>query len=404
MYPLSEHLVSIHFNSADSHSRFFTSRLKADRQMSEHWIAERMHNIDASGIRKVFDLAAKLTDPINLSIGQPHFDTPEAIKTAVKNAIDSGKNAYSQTQGVGPFRERIQADVDAMYGHKDRKALVTSGTSGALNMALSTLVGPGDEVIVFDPWFVMYKHLTTLAGGKVVEISTYPDFRIDIEKVRRAITDRTKVILFNSPSNPTGVVATASEVEGLAKLAAEKDICLISDEIYSSFCYDGPLARPAVHNDQTLVIDGFSKSHSMTGHRVGFCHGPAHIIEQMTKLQQFTFVCAPHPSQWGALAGVDVDISHHVEDYRNKRNLVRDALKDRYRIEGADGAFYMFIEAPGDEDDPNRGTSFVRRALEKNLLIIPGNVFSSRDTHFRISYAATDETLKRGIDVLLSLA
>lgn len=372
--------------------------------MSDHWIADRMHHIDASGIRKVFDLAAKLTDPVNLSIGQPHFDTPEPIKQAVKDAIDGGRNAYSQTQGIGPLRERLQSDIDAMYGQPDRKLLITSGTSGALNMALSTLVGPGDEVIVFDPWFVMYKHLTTLAGGKVVEISTYPDFRIDLNRVRDAITDRTKVILFNSPANPTGVVASAEEVEGLAKLAAEKDVCLISDEIYSSFSYDGPLARPAVHNDQTLVIDGFSKSHSMTGHRVGFCHGPAHVIEQMTKLQQFTFVCAPHPSQWGALAGADVDVTPFVEDYRRKRDLVRDALADDFTIHGGDGAFYFFIEAPGDASNEHRGTEFVRRALEKNLLIIPGNVFSSSDTHFRISYAATDETLARGIEILQSLA
>lgn len=371
--------------------------------MSASWIADRMHKIDASGIRKVFDLAANLKDPINLSIGQPHFDTPEPIKAAVKNAIDSGKNAYSQTQGIAPLRERLQADVDAMYGHSDRKTLVTSGTSGALNLALSTLVGPGDEVIVFDPWFVMYKHLTTLAGGNVVQISTYPDFRIDINKVREAITDRTKVILFNSPANPTGVVATEEEVVALAKLAAERDICLISDEIYSSFCYDGPMARPAFFNDQTLVIDGFSKSHSMTGHRVGFCHGPAHIIEQMTKLQQFTFVCAPHPSQWGALAACDCDISCYVDDYRRKRDHIRSALSEKYTIHGADGAFYLFVEAPGDPESPTRGTDFVKRALEKNLLIIPGNVFSRQDTHFRISYAAKDETLDRGIEVLLSL-
>lgn len=372
--------------------------------MSSRWIAERMHKIDASGIRKVFDLAAQLKDPINLSIGQPHFDTPESVKTAVKNAIDSGKNAYSQTQGIAPLRERLQHDVDAMYGHSDRKLLVTSGTSGALNMALSTLVGPGDEVIVFSPWFVMYKHLTTLVGGKVVEISTYPDFRIDVEKVKSAITDRTKVILFNSPSNPTGAVSSEAEVEALARLAAEHDICLISDEIYSAFCYDGPLARPAFTNDQVLVIDGFSKSHSMTGHRVGFCHGPAHVVEQMTKLQQFTFVCAPHPSQWGALAAIDVDITPYVDDYRRKRDLVRDTLREKYTVQGGDGAFYLFVEAPGDPDDPQRGTNFVKRALEKSLLIIPGNVFSSEDSHFRISYAATDETLKRGLDVLMSLA
>lgn len=365
--------------------------------MSERWISERLQNIDASGIRKVFDLAASMTDPINLSIGQPHFDTPEPIKQAFKQAIDHGYNAYSQTQGIKPLIARIQQDVDAAYGHTDRKVFISSGTSGALMMALSTLVNPGDEVIVFDPWFVMYKHLTTLAGGKVVQIDTYPDFRIDVEKVRAAITPRTKVILCNSPANPTGYVATAEEMQGLAELAAERDIALISDEIYRQFCYDQEFVSPALWNDQTIVIDGFSKSHSMTGHRVGFCHGPQLVIQQMLKLQQFTFVCSPHPAQWAALTACDVDMSQEVADYKQKRDFLLSALKD-YEIHGAGGAFYLFVKAPW-----GTGTEFVKAAIERNLLIIPGNVFSRIDTHFRISYAAEQKTLERGAEVLQSL-
>src|SRR5580700_5994991 len=134
------------------------------------FVSRRALGVDASGIRKVFDLAAKMKDPINLSIGQPHFDTPEPIKQALYRAVAEGKNAYSQTQGIAPLLEKIQHSVDAQYGHADRKAFISSGTSGGLMLALSVLVDPGDEVIVFDPWFVMYKHLTTLAGGKVVEI------------------------------------------------------------------------------------------------------------------------------------------------------------------------------------------------------------------------------------------
>lgn len=365
--------------------------------MSEHWISDRLRKIDASGIRKVFDLAANMTNPINLSIGQPHFDTPEPIKEAFKKAIDDGKNAYSQTQGIKPLIDRLQADIDSQYGHDDRKVFISSGTSGALMLALCTLINPGDEVIVFDPWFVMYKHLTTLAGGKVVEIDTYPDFRIDLDKVADAITERTKVILCNSPSNPTGYVATPEEMQGLAELALKHDIALISDEIYRMFCYDEPFCSPAEWNPQTIVIDGFSKSHSMTGHRVGYCHGPAHIIQQMLKLQQFTFVCSPHPAQWGALAACDLDMTGEVDDYRQKRDFMRDALKD-YEIAGAGGAFYLFVKAPW-----GTGTEFVKAAIEHNLLIIPGQVFSSRDTHFRISYAASQETLERGAAVLQKL-
>jgi len=363
--------------------------------MSERWISQRMHNIDASGIRKVFDLAGKMTNPINLSIGQPHFDTPEAIKAAMKQAVDDGKNAYSASQGIAPLREKIQASVDQEYGHPDRQAFVTSGTSGGLMLSLNVLVEPGDEVIIFDPYFVMYKHLVAMAGGTPVFINTYPDFGIDVQKVADAITDRTKVILFNSPANPTGAVPAAEQVEALAKLAKEKDVALISDEIYRSFCYDHEFVSPAKWNEQTLVIDGFSKSHSMTGWRIGWAHGPAHVIQQMIKLQQYTFVCAPHPVQWAALVAWDYDISDRVTEYRQKRDFMLAELSDDYEIHGANGAFYLMIKSPS-----GTSTEFVTKAIDHNLLIIPGNVFSNQDTHFRISYAATDETLQKGVEVL----
>lgn len=367
--------------------------------MSDRWIADRMHKIDASGIRKVFDLAANMQDPINLSIGQPHFDTPQAIKDALVQAVAEGRNAYSQTQGIKPLLEKVQASVDAQYGHADRQAFITSGTSGGLMLTLSTLINPGDEVIIFDPYFVMYKHLTTLAGGVPVFVDTYPDFRINLDKVRAAITPRTKLILFNSPANPTGHVASEAEVRGLAELAAERDIALLSDEIYRAFCYDGEFVSPAKFNDQTIVIDGFSKSHSMTGWRIGWAHGPRSIIQQMIKLQQFTFVCAPHPVQWAGVTAWDYDISDRVAEYRSKRDFMLRELRDVLTIHGAGGAFYLFAEAPG-----GGGTEFVKRAIEKSLLIIPGNVFSQRDTHFRISYAAEDSTLQRSIEVLRQLA
>ena len=290
--------------------------------MSDKWIAKRMSQIDASGIRKVFDLAASMKDPVNLSIGQPHFDTPQQVKDALCQAVQDGKNAYSQTQGISPLLQKLQSYVDTTYQHTDRKIFMTSGTSGALMLALCTLIDPGDEVLVFDPWFVMYKHLTTLAGGKVVQVSTYPDFRIRAEAVEAAITDKTKVILFNSPGNPTGTVATAEEVKILAAIAKKHDIALISDEIYKSFCYDGEFHSPATYNDETIVIDGFSKSHSMTGLRLGYVHGPSAVIQQMMKLQQFTFVCAPHPVQWAGLTAWEMDLSENLQDYRRKRDLI----------------------------------------------------------------------------------
>jgi aspartate aminotransferase len=363
--------------------------------MSQRWIADRMHKIDASGIRKVFDLASKMKDPVNLSIGQPHFDTPEPIKEALKQAVDVGKNAYSVTQGIPELREKIDAAVQAQYGHPDRQTFISSGTAGSLTLALNVLVNPGDEVIVFDPFFVMYKHLIAMAGGTAVFVDTYPDFRIDIEKVAAAITPKTKLILFNSPANPTGSVPEASEIQALAELAKERDIALLSDEIYRTFCYDQPAVSPATWNDQTLVIDGFSKSHSMTGWRLGWVHGPQHVIQEMIKLQQYTFVCAPHPVQWAGVVAWDFDISDRVAAYRRNRDFLKQELSNNFEIHGGGGAFYLFIKAPG-----GTGTEFVMKAIEQNLLIIPGNVFSNRDTHFRLSYAATEETLQRGVEIL----
>jgi aspartate aminotransferase len=366
---------------------------------SRRWIAERMDRIDVSGIRKVFDLAATMKDPINLSIGQPHFDTPRPVKDALEKAVEEGRNAYSPTQGVAPLLRKLQSRVDAEFGHADRSLFVTSGTSGGLMLALSVLLDPGDEVLFFDPYFVIYKHLATLAGGTPVAIDTYPDFRIDIDKVRAAISDRTKVILCNSPANPTGTMLSEGDVRALAELAAERDLMLISDEIYRTFCYDRPFVSPARYNERTIVIDGFSKSHSMTGWRLGYAHGPAEVIQQMIKLQQFTFVCAPQPVQWAGLAACDVDVSERVANYRRNRDFMVKELSGIYEFAPADGAFYLFAKARW-----GTASEFVAEAIRNNLLVIPGNVFSSRDTHFRISYAAERPILERGVDVLKRLA
>jgi len=365
----------------------------------KNWIADRTVSFDSSGIRKVFDLAANMKNPINLSIGQPDFDVPEEIQQACVDAIHAGKNAYSQTQGIAPLRQRLSDEVRTSFPHADREVLITSGTSGGLVLTMLALVNPGDEVIYFDPYFVMYPALVKLAGGVPVAIDTYPDFQIDVQKVADAITDRTKMILVNSPANPSGVSATQQQLRELAELAKQRNVVLVSDEIYSRFQYDEPFVSPATYNEQAIVIDGFSKSHAMTGWRVGYIHGPAELIAPMTKMQQFTFVCAPQPAQWGALRAMDVDLSHHVDDYRRKRDLIVDGLAGDYELARPNGAFYAFPKAPA-----GSGSDFVTRAIANDLLIIPGKIFSKHDTHFRISYAASDETLHRGIEVLKRLA
>jgi aspartate/methionine/tyrosine aminotransferase len=364
------------------------------------WLADRTAKFDSSGIRKVFDLAAKMTDPINLSIGQPDFPVPDAVKEAAIAAIRADKNGYSVTQGIAELRERLQQQVDAELAHSDRQVLITSGTSGALVLVILALVNPGDEVIVFDPYFVMYPALVGMVGGTPVFVDTYPDFRIDPARVAAAITPRTKLILFNSPANPTGAVAGESDVRALAELAAKHNIALVSDEIYREFCYDAPLASPTRWNDQTIVIDGFSKTYAVTGWRLGFVHGPSEIVDKLTMLQQYTFVCAPHPLQYAALAAIDVDMSSQVAEYRRRRELVVQGLHAAgYEVANPGGAFYVFPAVPGG----GTGTGFVARAIANELLIIPGNVFSEKDTHFRISYAASEATIRRGLAVLKDL-
>lgn len=368
--------------------------------MHEHWIADKMRHIESSGIRKVFDLAASLKDPVNLSIGQPHFPVPAPIKEAAHRAIDQDRNGYTVTQGIPELRAKILADVRKRYPNQpDREVFITSGTSGGLVLALSCIVNPGDEVIIFDPFFVMYPHFVTLAGGKTVLIDTYPDFRIDLDKVRAAITPRTKAIVVNSPANPTGMVYSKNQLRELALLARDKNVLLMSDEVYRAFCYDESFASPAEFNEDVLVFDGFSKAYGMTGWRLGFAHGPRRLIEEMIKLQQFTYVCAPSIVQYAGVVAWDYDVSAIAADYRQKRDRMVNALKDRFEIAGGGGAFYLFPRAPW-----GTGTEFVAEAIRNNLLIIPGNTFSKSDTHFRISYAASDATLDRGIEILRKVA
>jgi aspartate aminotransferase len=362
-------------------------------------LADRMAHFDSSGIRRVFDLAGQMRNPINLSIGQPDFDVPDEIKRAAAQAIESNKNGYAVTQGMPVLREKLQARVDSEYRHADRRVFVTSGTSGGLVLAILALVNPGDEVVVFDPFFVMYPSLVKLAGGICVFIDIYPDFRIDFDRLRAALTPRTKLILFNSPSNPTGAVASESEIRELAQLAADRGIALVSDEIYRAFCYDAPFASPTAFNERTIVVDGFSKTYGVTGWRVGFAHGPAAVIDAMLKLQQYTFVCAPQPFQWAAAAALDVDVSPHIADYRRKRDRLLSGIGELYEVVAPGGAFYAFPKAPW-----GSASEFVSEAIQRELLIIPGGIFSSRDTHFRISYAASDATIDRGIEVLRGLA
>jgi len=363
-------------------------------------LADRVTHIDASGIRKVFDLVATMKDPINLSIGQPNFDVPEPVKDAAIEAIRSGFNRYTVTQGIPQLHERVRRMLRETRGFDPEDLLITSGTSGGILLAFLALVNRGDEVIIPDPYFVIYKHAVTLCDGKPVFLDTHPDFRLRREALEPLLTDRTKVIVLNSPCNPTGTVYSADELRMVSELVEGRDILVLSDEIYDAYVYDGSYASMASIHPGTLMLGGFSKTYAMTGWRLGYAAGPAELIQQMTKVQQYSFVCAPSFTQKAGLVALDTDVSGLKTTFRRKRDLIYNGLRDAgYEVEKPEGAFYIFPRVPWGTD-----MEFVQEAIRNNLLVIPGSIFSERNTHFRIAYPAPDETIERGLEVLRRLA
>jgi aspartate aminotransferase len=368
----------------------------------EKLIAERMKYIDSSGIRKVFALAAKMKNPVDFSIGQPDFDTPDEVKQAAIKAIEQGANKYSQTAGIEELLNKVEQRVKAEFDWQNPKTLITSGVSGGILLTFLAMINPGDEVIIPDPYFVIYKHVVNMLGGKCVFVDTYPDFGLDPHKIADAISDKTKLIIISSPCNPTGAVYGDKELKDITDIASKNGIVILSDEIYNIFSYDVQAVSPAKYYDKTLVLRGFGKIFSVTGWRLGYAAAGqelSELIEQMVKIQQYTFVCAPTPFQKAAAAAMDCDITSHVNDYRKKRDLIYSGLKDKFEIAKPAGAFYAFVKAPG-----NNATKFVEKAIASNVLVIPGNVFSEKDTHFRISYATADDKIKRGIEILRKIA
>ena len=326
---------------------------------------------------------------------------PDVLKEEAIKAIRAGQNKYSLTAGMPELRERIAEKIREELGWKRPSVLVTSGVSGGLLLSFMVLVNPGDEVIIPDPYFVMYKHLVNMLGGKCIFVDSYPDFRLPAEKIRRAITDKTKLIIINSPCNPTGMVYSEEEIKALAQIAAEKDIPVLSDEIYNSFSYEGGCRSIADYYERSIVLRGFSKSYAMTGWRVGYAvvhESLSEIIEQMTKIQQYTFVCSPAPFQKAAIAALDYDVSSLVNAYRKKRDLIYDGLRGKFELVRPGGAFYAFVKSPA-----GGAAKFVEKAIANNLLVIPGGVFSEKDTHFRISYAASDDKIRQGVEILCQL-
>ncbi len=369
-------------------------------------LSDRVRGIEPSGIRRIFELIATMEDPINLSIGQPHYDPPDALIEAACAAIRAGKNRYTVTQGLPELNALVLADTEARHGRRPETCLLTAGVSGGLVLTFLCLLNPGDEILLPDPGFVMYRHLATLCGATVRYYDTYPRepgarFGVDLGEIERLVGQRTKIVFVNSPSNPTGCVLTRAEVEGIARIANDAGAWVVSDEIYDLFSYDGECCSPVAFADRCIRLGGFSKTFGIPGWRMGYATGPAAVLDAMKTLQQFSFVCAPAPFQYALLAAIpQIDLQPYRVQYRGKRDFVAANLHPVYRLAPPEGSFYAFPQLPPGADPE----SFLHAALQHKLLIVPGKSFSARDTHFRLSFGVDDAVLARGIGVLDELA
>ncbi len=364
-------------------------------------LAERMRRIEPSGIRRIFDLVASMEDPINLSIGPAHFDAPAALIEAACRALRDGHNRYTATQGLASLNERILDDVGRRHGSRPAASLVTSGVSGGILLSFLVLLDPGDEILLPDPCFMMYRHLANLCGATIRYYDLYPSFRLDPGQLDELVGPKTKVVFLNSPSNPTGGVLTRAEVAALAAAAARVGAYVVSDEIYDGFVYAADYASAVGRAERVIQLGGFSKTFGVAGWRMGYATGPSAVLEAMKTLQQFSFVCAPAPFQHAILAAAfDLDMRPYLAEYRAKRDRVVAGLNPAYELVPPEGSFYAFPRLPGGATE----AAFIEAALAQKLLIVPGSAFSRRATHFRLSFAASDEVLERGLRALDALA
>lgn len=392
-----------------------------------HLVPKRVAAVNGSGIRQVFDRAAKLRREgrtlINMGIGQPDFPVPPAVKAAACRAIVDDHNGYAESAGVDVLRAAIIKHLKAELGWEPPLAgpiadaqpglMVSSGTSGALWLAINTVTEAGDEVIIPDPYFVLYPQAIKLAGGTPIYCDTYPDFAMTAARVEKLITPRTKAVIVASPGNPSGVVMSQADLDALAALCAKHNILLISDEIYDTFTYADAIAAsggryatparsPVGGSTHTLIVRGFGKTYGITGWRLGYAAGPKVIIEQMTKLQQYSFVCAPTPLQHAAAAAMSTDMTSTIQRYSDRRQIVLDTLGPVCgEIVRPGGAFYVFAPIP--QRLGMTGSQLVDRAMDRGVVVINGGVFSLKDTHFRVSYTVPEAQLRQGCQIVAEI-
>ena len=361
-----------------------------------------------SGIRRFFDIAAEMDDVISLGVGEPDFVTPWRIREAGIYALEHGYTTYTSNAGLPKLRRLICADLASRYGARyawDTECLITTGVSEGLDLALRVLLNPGDEVIVPEPCYVAYEPCVRFAGGVPVAVPTRweDDFAVDAARVAEAVTPRTKAILLGSPANPTGAVQPRASLEALVALAQERDLYLVSDEIYDRLTYDGRhtcLGALPGARERTVVLGGFSKAQAMTGWRVGWICAPEAVAQLCVRVHQYTMLCAPHVSQMAAveaLSGPDDDVAAMVADYDRRRRVFVKGLREL----GLDcpepgGAFYAF---PSIRPSGMDSTTFAEKLLHaEGVAVVPGNVFGpSGEGHVRCSYATALPLLEEAL-------
>lgn len=371
-------------------------------------ISNRSNNIPQSLIRKMANMAAGLEDVVTFAIGEPDFKTPDNIIEAAVTALRDGETHYTPNAGYTPLREAIREDYkkrDLNYGLEN--IMVTAGAMEALYLSMLAILDLGDEIIISDPHFTNYYGMAVQSGAVpvLVRVREENSFMYDVNELRKAITDKTKVIMVNSPSNPTGGVASAENLKAIAELAIEKDLYVISDEMYKHLIYSDEeyvsIASFPGMIERTIVIDGLSKSHAMTGWRVGYTAGPEPVVAAMTKMQENIISCVTTVSQFAALeaiTGSQEDRHSMIREYKERRNLVVKLINDMDKISCIEprGAFYAFINIK------NTGLSSeefaIRLLKEQHVIVVPGNGFGPGGEGFvRLSYATSKENIIEGL-------
>ncbi|WOO34791.1 aminotransferase class I/II-fold pyridoxal phosphate-dependent enzyme [Anaerocolumna sp. AGMB13020] len=372
-------------------------------------LSKTVVSIEPSGIRKFFDIVSEMKDAISLGVGEPDFDTPWHIREEGIYSLEKGKTFYTSNSGLKELKIEICSYLSRRFGlsyNYDHETIVTVGGSEAIDIALRAMLDPGDEVLVPQPSYVSYVPCVVLAGGKpvIIELKEKDEFKLTKESLLESITDKTKVLVLPFPNNPTGSVMTKEDLAEIVPIILEKDLFVISDEIYSELTYGGQhisiAAFPGMR-ERTIVINGFSKSYAMTGWRLGYATGPAVIIEQMTKIHQFAIMCAPTASQYAAVEALrngDADVAMMRESYDQRRNYLVKAFNDMgLTCFEPFGAFYIFpsIQSMGMTSD-----EFATKLLmEEKVAAVPGTAFGCGGEGFlRISYASSMENLKIAVE------